>query len=78
MHLAQSLTVHLRTCNDNAARHEVLNLIFLAIPFGLYLRTDEGLDGFGVSLGAYNEQFVAHLEGSLAVRNAHLAIVEQS
>ena len=56
----------------------MLNLIFLAIPFGLYLRTDEGLDGFGVSLGAYNEQLVAHLEGSLAVRNAHLAIVEQS
>ena len=78
VHLAQGLTVHLWSSNDDSLAHEVLNLVFLTIPFSLYLRTDEGLDSLCVGFCTYHQELVAYLEGGLAVRNAHLALVEES
>ena len=56
----------------------MLYFILLAVPFSFNLWSDKSLDGFSISLCTYNEQFVSNLKLSLAVRNAHLAIVEQS
>ena len=78
VHLTQGLTVHFRTGNDDTARNKVLYFILLAVPFSFNLWSDESLDGFSISLCTYNEQFISNLKFSLAVRNTHLAIVEQS
>ena len=78
VHLTQCLTVHLRTGNDDSSGYEVLNLILLAVPLSIDLRTDESLDSLGISLCTNHEQLVAYLEGCLAVRDAHLSVVEES
>ncbi len=78
VHLAQCLSVHLGASDDDTLRHEVLYFVVLLVPFCLRLRADESLDGFGVSLGAHDEQFVAHLKGRLAGGDAYLAVVEQA
>ena len=78
VHLTKGLAVHLRTGNDDSSGYEMLNLILLAVPLCINLRTDESLDGLCISLSTNHEQLVAYLKCCLAVRDAHFSVVEES
>ena len=77
VHLAQRLTVHLRVRHQDALRHQRLVLV-LGLPFLLQLRTDEGLNGLSIGLGADDEHLVAKVQDSVAVGNLNAVFMQQA
>ena len=78
MHLAERLTVHLGIGDNDALRHQWrLALLVSLFPAGLYLRTDESLDGLGIGFSADDVGFIAHLKDSILKRCGQLTVVEE-
>ena len=73
--LAQRLAVHRRTGHQHALAHQRLILL---LPVYLNLRTDEGYDGLGIGFGTYHVELVAYVEDSVAVRKAHMSVVQNA
>ena len=77
VHLAQCPAVHGGIGDDDALGYEYL-AGGLFVPFGVYLRADEGLYGLGVGFGAHDEDFVTEIEAGVAMRYGHVAIMYES
>ena len=75
MHGRQRLAVDTGVGDEDTLRDERLVLL---LEVNVQLGTDKGHDSLLVSFGTDNQHLVAQVENSIAVRNAQLALVNQT
>ena len=78
MKFSQRLSVDIRLCHQNTARHHRFVLLVSGIPILFDFRTDEGHDSFRVIFRTNQEHTVTQTKHRIGIRRNHVTVLNNT